>query len=624
MTLRSKLLLAQAPLAIALILLGLVGLRTLQSIGESSQDILKDNYRSVLAAQRMKEAIERIDSAALFIVADRLDKAQPQAAANEQVFEDELKAQENNITEPGEAEATARLRGLWRDYRAAFTTFQGLIDRVDRRGMYFTTLEPLFTRVKNAADAILDINQDAMVRKSKLAQQSTSRMRTLLILFAVATFLVGVASTTSLTSRLLRPLFAPSGAVRRLGEGDLEARALVIGKDEIADLAREFNTMAGRLAQYRRSSLGELLQAQQSSQAAIDSLPDPVVIFGGRGEVLTANRAADELLGIKLEVGVDDPLLKTASPIRESLEHVRAHVLGGKGPYTPRGFEDAIRIASPQGERCYLPRAGPVYAEEGGIAGAAVVLQDVTKLLFFDQFKTDMVATVAHEFPTPLTSLHMAIHLCLEGAAGPVTEKQADLLHAAREDCERLQGIVDDLLDASRIQSGHLEVRAVPTPPREILEISSTLEGEAESRAVRLSVSDETSAQDDVAADAERLKLVLSNLIQNAIRHTPAGGEVRVRAFAKGSRVRFEVIDTGEGIAPEYHQRIFEKYFQVPGHATGGAGLGLYISREVVLAHGGEMGLVSAVGRGSTFWFDVPRVDAPVKKTSIPPRSDRI
>jgi signal transduction histidine kinase/HAMP domain-containing protein len=605
-TLRSKLLLAQVPLALVLMLLGYVAVRTLDVVGQSSQNILKDNYRSVLAAQRMKECIERVDSAALFLVAERPDKGDVQATLNRRLFEEELVVQEGNITEAGELEATKRLRALWGGYQETFDRFRRLTEGADRQRAYFAELEPQFVKVKRAADVILSINQDTMMRKSDLTQHAARRMTVLLILASLCALVVGVVSSATLTSRLLRPLNALSGAVQRLGGGDMDARALVVGKDEIADLAREFNTMATRLAQYRKSSLGDLLQAQQSSQAAIDSLPDPVVIFGGRGELLSANRAALETLGIDLEAG-EQSFQRVVPVVRETIERVRAHVLGGKGAYTPHGFEEAVRAPLPSGERAFLPRATPVLVEEGGVMGAAVVLQDVTKLIFFDQFKTDMVATVAHEFRTPLTSLHMAIHLCLEGAAGPTTEKQADLLQAAREDCERLQSIVTDLLDASRIQSGRLELTRSSARPADLLQIAMELRETARSHGLQCSISDETAADDAVSVDLERVRLVLSNLIQNAIRHTPSGGEVKVVARPLGASVRFEVSDTGDGIPAEYHQRIFEKYFQVPGVSTGSAGLGLYISREVVLAHGGDMGVQSEPGKGSTFWFTLPK-----------------
>jgi signal transduction histidine kinase len=302
-----------------------------------------------------------------------------------------------------------------------------------------------------------------------------------------------------------------------------------------------------------------------------------------------------------------DALGLAAPEVRAVLERARAHVLGGRGAYLPRGFEEAVRVESPEGDRWLLPRGSPVHGETGEVVGASVILQDVTRLRRFDELKNDLVATVAHEFRTPLTSLRMAIHLCAEGLAGPITEKQADLLFAAREDCERLQGIVDDLLDLSRIQAGQLklEVRRVPTEElvRAALDVHRAA---AEERGVRLEVAVGPEAG-TVEVDPERLQLVLSNLVANGVRHTPEGGEVVVRVARDGARVRFEVADTGEGIPLEQQARIFEKFYRAPGASAGGAGLGLSISREVVQAHGGEIGVTSEPGRGSTFWFTLPR-----------------
>jgi NtrC-family two-component system sensor histidine kinase KinB len=397
-----------------------------------------------------------------------------------------------------------------------------------------------------------------------------------------------------------------SQAVQRLGQGDLATRAVVEGGDEIARLARDFNGMAEALQHYRQSSLGELLQAQASSQAAIDSLPDPVVVFGLDGGVLNVNRAAEEVLQLSVE-GPGSALGRVAPEVREVLERVRSHVLGGKGPYLPRGYEEAARVEGAEGDRWLLPRGSPVYGEAGGVVGATVLLQDVTRLRRFDELKNDLVATVAHEFRTPLTSLRMAIHLCAEGVAGPITEKQADLLFGAREDCARLQGIVDDLLDLSRLQSGRLVLRVRPVPTEAVLEAAIAPHRiAADERGVRLA-SEREPELERVEADPERLQLVLSNLVANAVRHTGHGGQVLVRARRDGKRVRFEVADTGEGIAPEHQQRVFEKFYRVPGASTGGAGLGLSIAQEIVQAHGGEMGLTSQPGLGSTFWFTLPR-----------------
>ena len=329
--------------------------------------------------------------------------------------------------------------------------------------LYFSELEAAFYKVKASADEILAINQDTMVRKSDNVRRTGERMNAITITVALAALALGLLVSTLLTRRLLQPLSALSEATRKIGEGNFDARARVHGHDELARLAHDFNAMAARLAEYRKSSLGDLLQAHLSMQAAIDSIPDPVAIFSVEGSLQNVNHAAETLLGLRTDSSSKDPLKSVHASTGAVIERVRSHVLSGKGAYSPRGFEDAVQLSTLLGDRYFLPRGAPVYETRGVVVGATVILQDVTRLRRFEELKNDLVATVAHEFRTPLTSLRMAVHLCTEQVAGPLTDKQAELLHAAREDCDRLQGMVDDFLDLSRIESGRVELYPLPT-----------------------------------------------------------------------------------------------------------------------------------------------------------------
>jgi NtrC-family two-component system sensor histidine kinase KinB len=604
-TLRTKLLLAQAPLLAALIFVGAVGSLTARELGRGAKAILSDNFRSVLAAQRIADAAARIDSAALSgIVGDR-SRALQRIVESQRRLESELRAQEGNITEPGEAEATARLRAAWNQCNELLGRFVQLTAEHELRDAYFGELLPAVAAVKQGAESVLALNQEAMVRKSDAAEHSAERLNALLIAAAAFGLVVGTLSSGALTARLLRPLGILSQAARRLGEGDAAARAQVAGSDELAQVAAEFNTMAERLQRYRESTLGQLLAAHRSSQAVIDSLTDPVVVLGVAGEILHLNAAAEGLLELRPDVG-----LEGAHPaLRGVLERVRAHVLGGNGAYLPKGLEEAVRVATSEGERRLLPRGTPVYSEQGDVIGTSIVLQDVTRLLMFEELRNDLVATFAHEFRTPLTSLRMAIHLLNEQAAGPVTDKQADLLLAARGDCERLQSTIDELLDLSRIQGGKLELRLADVDLESL--VRKALEAEqsaAEMAHVELRC-DILPGQGSVRVDPERISLVFANLLANAIRHSPSGGAVRVRARAAGAHVRLEVADRGPGVPREYGQAIFEKYFQMPSAPSGGAGLGLFIAREIVRAHGGEIGVDDEPGGGACFWFTLPRAE---------------
>jgi signal transduction histidine kinase len=395
--------------------------------------------------------------------------------------------------------------------------------------------------------------------------------------------------------------------VQRLGQGDLKARVRLGGEDEIARLARDFNAMAEHLAEYRSSSLGELLQAQHSSQAAIDSLSDPVIVVQLDGRLINTNEAAQLLFRVSAETAAGDPLATAEPGVRDTLAKLRERVAAQRSAYAPAGLEDSIGVQTTDGMRFFLPRATPVLNESGSIVALTTVFQDVTRLRRFDELKNDLVATVAHEFRTPLTSLRMAVHLCLEGAAGPLTAKQADLLAAAREDCERLQNIVNDLLDLSRIQSGRIELDAHPVSSARL--IADALASNAELAAQKQVALRAGAPTIDraVMADADRVQIVLSNLLTNAIRHTPTGGNIDVRAAPDGDAVRFEVSDNGEGIAAEWIPRLFDRFFRIPGAAKGsGVGLGLYITKEIVEAHGGKMGVATEPGRGSIFWFTLP------------------
>jgi two-component system, NtrC family, sensor histidine kinase KinB len=605
MKLRTRLLLALLPIAAVMLLLGGAAIRLTGELGELSSRILKDNYRSVLAAQRMKEAIERLDSAAAFRALGEEAKAAQQERPNFALFEEELKAQEGNITEPGEAEVTRELHARWEAWKERQRAFCELPLEA-RRARYFAEMEPAFAQVKLAAGKVLELNQAAMVRKSDEARSASARSVTLAALATLLALAAGIFTSGLLTQRALLPLGRLQAAVRRLAQGDLTARSAVAGEDEIALLSQEFDAMAQSLESYRRSSLGELLAAQQSSQAAIDSLPDPVIVLSAGSGISNVNEAANALLGVCAGGQGEEPLAAAPPAIRAVLEKVQRHVLSGKGPYVPRGFEESVRLDAEDGVHFLLPRAAPVRSEETGLLGVSVVLQDVTRLMRFDELKNDLVATVAHEFRTPLTSLRMAIHLCLEGLVGPLTPKQEEMLQAGRADCERLQGIVDDLLDLSRLQSGKAEVEL------QRKEAAALLEGAIEARrdeAARAQISlqrEPSPPLPAVLADPERIALVLGNLVSNALRYAPEGSQIQLGAEEREGAVRFWVRDGGPGLSREHQQRVFDKFFRGPGAKGPGVGLGLYIAREIVQAHGGEIGVESAPGQGARFWFTLP------------------
>lgn len=609
MKLRDKLLLAEAPLLVALLVVGAMALFTAELLSANSNAILKDNHRSILATQKMGAALARVD---LVLLEQQLGAGVDTGAALRvqlDRFDQELRIQEGNITETGEGPATQALREAFTRFRATALLLASQSPGPAWVETYRRSLEPEAESMRTALELLLALNQDALVRKSTSAQRVGEDLRLALLWTILLSVFLGVVASVRLTRRILGPLQDLMQAARSLGEKDFHARAPVVGRDEISLLAAEFNTMADRLNTFQRSTLGELLQAQQSAQAVMDSFPDPVLVFDSEGRLSNVNAATSATFQFSSTATNVVAMLPPA--IRDAVEKLRDHTLSGQGAYAPRGFEEAIRCENHGVESFLLPRAEPVHDDAKRVVGAALFLQDVTRLRRFDQLKTDLVATVAHEFRTPLTSLHMAIHLCLDGTAGDLSETQQDLLHAARADCERLQAMVNDLLDLSRAEGGVLSIRPDAEDVSALLEnAGATHSAEASLRRVHL-VIETVPAGLSVLADVDRMALVFSNLISNAIRHSPEGGTVSVGAVPQENAVRFEVRDAGPGIDPAFHQRVFEKFFRVPGQESGGAGIGLYIARDVVQAHGGTIGVDSTQERGSTFWFTLPRAPAP-------------
>jgi two-component system, NtrC family, sensor histidine kinase KinB len=264
-------------------------------------------------------------------------------------------------------------------------------------------------------------------------------------------------------------------------------------------------------------------------------------------------------------------------------------------PLTMHGVEHAFRL-----------RTTPMHDEAGRLLGAVMLLEDITHLHELDRLKSEFIATASHELRTPFTSVQMGIHLLLEGAVGALTAAQHDLLSTCRKDCERLEKLMRDLLDFTRIEASE-------NPPH-LLSISATtllheaveaLRAQVEANGLTFTV-DVPLGLPYVRADHLQIERVMANLVTNAVRHTPHAGEIHVTVAQRDGYVACSVADTGSGIPPQYLPRLFDKFVQVPHAPSGGAGLGLAMSKHIIEAHGGQISVRSELGRGTTFTFTLP------------------
>jgi two-component system, NtrC family, sensor histidine kinase KinB len=603
MRLRTKLLLGYAGFVLALGVLGGWSARTLSQMSAVSSLIIAENYDSVVAAQDMKESLERQDSAALFDLLGQHDRARRQVAEHRARFDAALAKAAANITEIGEPEAIESIRRGRDDYYRRFDAFANASG--NRTALYFQSLEPQFNHVRMECDRLLQLNQEAMRRKADAASRIARRWFFVTLALALFLMAAGVAIELSLSKAIIGPVAQLTAATTRMASGELDTAVPVHSSDEIGTLAVGFNRMAERIRELRRSDLGSLLIAQQTTEAAIDSLYDPVIVADGKGLVTRINPAAERLFGARgdtlgksIEVVARDP--RIAQSVTDVL-HAQA----------PAASEDAAAVlpwAVDGARRAFRIRSTPMKDADGRLVGVVTLLEDVTHLSEVNRLKSEFIAAASHELRTPLTSVQMGIHLLLEDTVGALDDRQREILQVCREDTARLDRLMRELLDLSKIESGAVTPQLASTRPTTLLsDAVNPLRLQVEARSVTLEV-DAPVDLPRVMVDRSQIERVIANLVTNAMRATPAGGTITVTAVRRGDEVAISIADTGSGIPGAYLARIFEPFVQVPHASGGGAGLGLTISRRIVEAHGGHLTVQSEPGRGSTFTFTV-RVD---------------
>lgn len=554
-SLRTRLRLGLGAMVAALAILSVAAVLSLDRLGGAVATILRENYASVILCEQMKDALEREDSAALFAAVGHESIAQPMLTENRRSFESAFAREEANLTIPGEGELVREIGDLYRDYIAT-------VDAIlagpagSRREAYFHELLPRFTRIKERVQYVLRLNQESMEDADRKAKALARRTVRAAILVSLAAVLFAMWFAWRLPRSITRPIEALTRSARAVGEGDLDVVVEEPDVTELAALATAFTRMTARLRAYRESSLGELLAAKDLARSTLECMLDPVVVWGRDGAALLANEAATQAFGI--EVGTADELRASGRPIPEAITGARDEVFATGLPVLPRSLSEAMPRRAVDGDRYYLVRAAPLRAAPGEKPGAIVVAQDVTRFRRIDELKSDLVATVSHEFKTPLTSLRMATHLLLDPGMGELSEAQREIVTSARADTERLRAMVEDLLDVVRIEAEAGAIHRLPVEPFGLLcEVVDAHRTVARDKGVALEVAP-LAASGLVSLDPERIAIAIANLVANAIRHTPSGGRITLAAVRDAVALRIAVTDSGEGIDPADLPRIFE------------------------------------------------------------------
>ncbi len=581
----------------------------LLKLGRASEAILRENYKSILAAENMVYAIERQDSATLLLFIGYEDQAWKQFRDNESLFFQWLGRAKDNITVEGEEKVVKTIESEYNSYLVHIGELRPVVKSNPQKTatFYHETILPSFLSVRNACVHLREINQETMFGASERAHQIAKRAIWSMVFIGGGAIGIGLGFSLLLSNLLVRPVRQMTEATRKISEGNYEVEITTQSSDELGDLAHDFNEMAKKLKAYHDLNIDQVMAEKRKSDAIIRSIDDGIVVVDNEFKVTGMNPTAAKALHFEpdqmqsrhfLEVIKDEMLFQY---VKQSIETGR-----------PPSIEERRAIYTvEEGEkqRHYQFSITPVHGKPGSLLGVVLLLRDVTSLTELDRLKSEFVMIASHELRTPLTSVGMSIKLLLEKAMGKLDEKEQQLLLAAQEDLQRLKNLVNNLLDLSKIEAGKMVMEL------ENISVYSVCQNAADALRTQIDAKGVHFGMDlhpglpFVRADVGKIIWVLTNLISNALRYTDNGGKIRLSAEQLGPYVHVSVSDDGPGIPYDVQSKIFDKFVQIKSDkALGGSGLGLTICREIIRAHGGTIWVDSVPEKGSTFTFTLPIV----------------
>lgn len=418
-----------------------------------------------------------------------------------------------------------------------------------------------------------------------------------IIILATAIALV-IASIISLIISLTitRPLQEMTKVSQKISKGDFSKKLKILNQDEIGQLADSLNLMSEEL----ENKIRIISEDKDKMKVVLSSVIEGIVAIDKEGRIILFNHALKNMI----DCSSDRVLEKFHWEIirNNQLNELLKETLQ-KGQALTR----EITLFSPQ-EKIFHASANPL-TEKNKVWGAVVVLNDITEIKKLEKMRSEFVANVSHELRTPLTSIQGFVETLKEGAIND-PEKAHYFLKIIEKQSDRLNNLIEDLLQLSKIESQEITMNLQSIDLRDL--INKTISEfkkkiEQKDHKIKINISPQLPL---VKADPEQIEVVFRNLLDNAVKYTPDGGEIYISALEKAENIYIEVTDNGIGVSAEHLPRIFERFYRANkdrSRKLGGTGLGLAIVKHIVQAHKGTIGVESKPGKGSKFFFTLPK-----------------
>lgn len=557
--LKTKLALSLGFLFLVILLFGVLGIFYITRLSNDANNILKNNYNTLVYANNMLKALEEI----------------PQNKEAFIQFETNLKSQEHNLTEQGETEITGEVRSSFEQLKA------NPADSVNYR------------QIQKSILLINDLNQNAILRKNAVASVTAEDATFwLTIIFSVFT-LIAFTLVFNIPNVIATPIHALSEGISEITRKNYSKRIYLNQQDEFGELAGTFNFMAQKLDEYEHSNLAKIKFEKSRIETIINQMRDGIIGLDEKHNILFINDVAGKLLGLKeteiigkytADIAITNDLMRTL---------LRTDVV------------NELKIYADDKESYFSKDILDVKTNDI-IIGQVIVLRNITPFYELNEAKTNFIATVSHELKTPISSIKMSAKLLTDNRVGSLNTEQEELLKSITDDSDRLLKITGELLNMSQVETGKIQLKLQPAVPKEIVEQAlESIQAQVLQKKILIQ-KDIPDTLDKVQADKEKTSWVLVNLLTNAIKHSSEFSTIGVSIKQENKKIIFVVKDTGKGINEKYLPKVFDRYFKVPGiYDQSGTGLGLAISKEFIEAQGGDISVESKPGEGSTFSFSL-------------------
>ena len=554
MKLKTKLSLGLSFLFAVILAFGILGFYFINRLSNDASMVLKNNHESLVYSNNMMKALEEI----------------PTKKDAFRLFEDNLKKQEGNITEPGEKESTEKLRKNFTKLKAVPSDSSN------------------YPQLRQSLQLINDLNQDAIFRKNEIAQKTAAEARFWLTIIFTLLLIISITFIYNFPAVISNPVTRLSEGIREIANKNYKQRIFLEQKDEFGELANAFNSMAEKLDEYEHSNLAKIKFEKSRIETIINQMKDGIIGLDEKKHILFVNVVSEKILGLK----ESDIIGKYAADIAIQNDLMRTLL--------KEETKKELKIYADEKESFFNKDVIDVMAN-AEVIGQVIVLRNVTPYHELNEAKTNFIATVSHELKTPIASIQLSLQLLENSQTGQLNTEQQLLLNGIKDDTGRLLKITGELLNISQVDSGKIQLTVIASDAKEIIKYAINANNTAaEQKNIQLNITIPEELP-MVLIDSEKTAWVLTNLLSNAIRYSHDNSTVFLTVSRVDKKIHFSVKDTGQGIAPQYKDKIFDRYFRIPGSHKDGTGLGLAICKEFIEAQGGEIIVESDYGTGSTF-----------------------